>query len=585
MELFLYHNYIVKYNYVFLFLQCNKIIQKNNLIMNQLHFKITFLFLFAISTITIAQTPKIELIKDIDTSFYINGVSPNTPMISYNNKIYFRGSVKSLNYELWVSDGTNDGTKLIKEFRPGNLAGNPSNFIVKDGKLYFTAIGDNNLTQLWVSDGTEIGTIPLKIIPAATLIPPNINIIEFKNKIWVTETTTTSVGGLYYSDGTENGTKLFTGKDTTKALIKNAKILAATDSMMYLIGEIVDSGFGIELIKTDGTVEGTKVINDFIEGPNGSESNPFGFVITDRDLYYIAYSEKLNPPTKIGTQLWKSNGTAEGSKVIKDLNVQNDVNRLPVFDYSFSKIGNYIYFNRYNEINGAVGELYNLWRTDGTEQGTIKVEKDSGLISLGFVSYDNNMYYLNGTKKHEIWKTDGINKKFVYKSGFFDEKQTLIKSYIINNKLYYLYTDKSGKPNYSDFVEIFGDTARSIVNDIPKFENIYDIEKVGNTLFLKIQTSDKGVELYKMTFTTSIDEIREIKQLSIYPNPTTNDFTFNAKNEGELLIYNLSGQKIYSQKINTIGEININPKLENGMYYMNYITKGEIYQNKLMISK
>jgi len=524
-----------------------------------------------------AQSLKIELVKDIDTNFYKNGVYPYIPMTSYNGKLYFAGTNKTNNYELWVSDGTESGTHIVKDIVQGAIGSYPKSFVIYKDLLYFGITNQSNEKELWRSDGTEAGTNLVKQIPITSLKTMKV----FKNKLWITSYFLNEYGDLIVSDGTEKGTKLFTGSDTINPLVTNARILAVTDSIMYLIGNITSSGFGTELIRTDGTEEGTKVINDLIEGPNGSENNPFGFLLTDKDIYYIAYSEKLNPPTKTGVQLWKSNGTAEGSKVIKNLNV----NYLPVYDYSFSNYENNVYFNTYNETLGFSGGVFNLWRTDGTEQGTIKFEKDSGNISLGFVSYNNNMYYLNGAMHHEIWKTDGINKKFIYKTGFFDEKQAYIKSYIIDNKLYYLYTDNSLKTNYSDFIEISGDSAKSLVADIPNFLHINDIEKVGNTLFMKILTSDKGVELYKMTFTTDVKDIRELHQMSIFPNPSTDEFEFNAKDQGDLIIYNSSGQQVLSKKCNEIGNIKVSTKLTSGIYFVNFTTKNEIYQSKLIIQK
>lgn len=45
-----------------------------------------------------AQSLKIELVKDIDTNFYKNGVYPYIPMTSYNGKLYFAGTNKTNNY-------------------------------------------------------------------------------------------------------------------------------------------------------------------------------------------------------------------------------------------------------------------------------------------------------------------------------------------------------------------------------------------------------------------------------------------------------------------------------------------------------
>ena len=76
--------------------------------------------------------------------------------------------------ELWRSDGTENGTVQIKDINPGILDGNnsnPQNFTVRSDEIagasnsfYFTATDGNNGQELWKSDGTENGTEMVKDI-------------------------------------------------------------------------------------------------------------------------------------------------------------------------------------------------------------------------------------------------------------------------------------------------------------------------------------------------------------------------------------------------------------------------------------
>ncbi|HWI72434.1 MAG TPA: ELWxxDGT repeat protein, partial [Baekduia sp.] len=61
-------------------------------------------------------------------------------------------------YQLWVTDGTEAGTHMLKELFPGGTLF--QDMLVVDGVLYFTATPNhyNGPTQLWRSDGTDAGT-------------------------------------------------------------------------------------------------------------------------------------------------------------------------------------------------------------------------------------------------------------------------------------------------------------------------------------------------------------------------------------------------------------------------------------------
>src|SRR5205823_6382108 len=60
--------------------------------------------------------------------------------------------------ELWKSDGTEPGTVMVKDTRPGPFSGSPGFLTNVNGTLYF--IANNGLGQeLWKSDGTDPGTV------------------------------------------------------------------------------------------------------------------------------------------------------------------------------------------------------------------------------------------------------------------------------------------------------------------------------------------------------------------------------------------------------------------------------------------
>ncbi|HNH36345.1 MAG TPA: hypothetical protein PK375_10545, partial [Rhodocyclaceae bacterium] len=74
-------------------------------------------------------------------------------------KMYFTGTVEGKGNELWVTDGTIEGTRLVKDIMPGAASSSPSNLVDVGGVLYFTANAGYNKVELWRSDGSELGTV------------------------------------------------------------------------------------------------------------------------------------------------------------------------------------------------------------------------------------------------------------------------------------------------------------------------------------------------------------------------------------------------------------------------------------------
>src|SRR5690349_14604313 len=112
-----------------------------------------------------------------------------------------------------------------------------------------------------------------------------------------------------------------------------------------------DVAHGNELWRSDGTVEGTEMVRDVLAGATGSK--PQRFTVLENQLLFFAENSD-------GTvALWRSDGTASGTSRLADLNGTGDVSPTAI-------VNGRIVFVVTNERLGGT----DLWSTDGTAAGT-----------------------------------------------------------------------------------------------------------------------------------------------------------------------------------------------------------------------
>jgi ELWxxDGT repeat protein len=90
-------------------------------------------------------------------------VTPIKPVL--DGRVFFMATGPGAEgYELWRSDGTKPGTKLVKNIRPGVESSFPNGFTRLGKRLLFAATGPDGSYELWRTDGTAGGTKRLKDI-------------------------------------------------------------------------------------------------------------------------------------------------------------------------------------------------------------------------------------------------------------------------------------------------------------------------------------------------------------------------------------------------------------------------------------
>ncbi len=96
-----------------------------------------------------------------DSSRHIYGAGELSNITELNGYLYYYGQDSSGNEELWKTDGTQQGTSLVKDINPDGSS-MMGNIVTLGNKMIFVASDNNNWDfDLFASDGTTGGTVKI----------------------------------------------------------------------------------------------------------------------------------------------------------------------------------------------------------------------------------------------------------------------------------------------------------------------------------------------------------------------------------------------------------------------------------------
>ncbi|MBP6679844.1 MAG: T9SS type A sorting domain-containing protein [Saprospiraceae bacterium] len=227
------------------------------------------------SLIALCSFSQVSLVKDISPGAESAFTSGSHSGIALGDKFIFPARTSVQGIELWISDGSDAGTNLLKDINPGIGDSDPQSFFVAFGKVYFNAFTIDEGKELWVTDGTPEGTqLVMDIEPGAESSDP------IPGDVY---------NGYLYFAATSNADREVWRVDSISAphLYENINLNAqgrprefkSANGLLYFSANVAPVEFGgidqDEPFVTDGTEFGTTHLDIEVESPAGGNVMDF----------------------------------------------------------------------------------------------------------------------------------------------------------------------------------------------------------------------------------------------------------------------------------------------------------------------
>ena len=372
---------------------------------------------------------------------FIKTVRIGSPLYVVNGKMLFASLDANNEYQLWVSDGTDVGTTILKSFytvigsyHGGNMYPSDGyageglyNPIVFNNELYFFANdpANNHTIVLWKSDGTPGGTSEVKNMDSyfSQWAPSTVSFCIFNN-------------ALYFSGGS-NSNKLWKtdGGIPTEVIDLNNGSLAWGPRYMTVFNNALyftanDGTTGVEIWKSDGTAAGTHLLKDIFPGSAGVENKTSvlnvtipQFIVSGNFLYFTGYRDQNSN----FLNLYRTDGT-ETFTIQLNPNIYKELPDLQPFQ---ADAGGTLLFGGYPDGNST--GTSNLMKSNGTVSGTTEVITNNNLKTYGmFTSFKNKAFFAGrqgtgGSTEYGLCVSDGTTDgtSMVYSFPYGSDANTM----------------------------------------------------------------------------------------------------------------------------------------------------------------
>ena len=291
-----------------------------------------------------------------------NGSMPRD-MVLIGQQVWFTAETDDYGRELYRyvlgnSFGVGSGHYLVKDIMPGAATSNPGELTRGSGGLFLSADDGVHGQELYFSLGDIFTTNIVKDIwPGENNSSSPMWLTKLGSKIIFSAYDGLNGRELWISDSTEDGTFIL------KDINPGSNSSNPTGPMKILNGEVYfmanDGVHGAELWKTDGTSSGTVMVKDINPGENrslfwGGQDHWHGeYTHTHGDYFYFVAYDGEN-----GSELWRSDGTENGTNMVVDANPGEGDS----WPWWFTSVGDKLYFTAWD---GNTRELWFYWDNPG----------------------------------------------------------------------------------------------------------------------------------------------------------------------------------------------------------------------------
>ena len=307
------------------------------------------------------------------------------PIYRLGDAAFFTGWTDDFVTRLWRTDGTPAGTAPI--FRPGDDEYLADVGIFRGKLIFITVAGPE--TRFWSSDGTAAGTARLFSLPLQFVF--GLEQVGDRLLFAAEDSSGQFSFDLWVSDGTLAGTHVLFGP------VGGVPDLIPYRGAFWFIGD--------GLMRTDLTREGTTRLL-----PSDASPDPYYYpeqlVLFAGSLLFIAqrgvpYDGAADPYV-----LYRSDGTATGTTALGELGANDLAFYLPP---PSAIAGGFLYF-----VSADAGHGQELWRTDGTAAGTLRVADlfpgAGSSAPLDLTPAGDRLFFTADDGEHgrELWVTRGV---------------------------------------------------------------------------------------------------------------------------------------------------------------------------------
>jgi ELWxxDGT repeat protein len=363
------------------------------------------------------------------------------------SSVFFQADDGIHGAEPWASNGTAAGTVLVKDIN-GSGGSNPTQFTNVNGTAFFQANDGIHGQELWASNGTTGGTFLVDdIYPGNNGSNPN----------YLTNV---------------NGTLFFAAND---------------------------GSHGTELWKSDGTPAGTVLVKDIFSGAVGFGSNPTDLTNVNGTLFFQA-----NDGITDGAELWKSNGTASGTVLVKDI-FPGEFGSYPT---QITNVNGTAFFQANDGLHGQ-----ELWASNGTTGGTFLVDDiypgmhgSNPMTPTSPTNVSGTLFFSANDGAHgiELWESNGSSAgTFLVKDIAAGSSYPVFLTNVNGTLFFDAFDESHGRELWASNGSSAGTfLVADIISGAPSSNPSY-LTSVNGTLFFQANDATHGRELWASNGTAS----------------------------------------------------------------------------------